>query len=158
MKTIQEEIPAPEGYEWLTIPKRSNINKFAKSSKFEVYQKLSYFLKCKYFMKYRDSTLISSLVMDARSWMLKNKMTMDNEGDYQTLCYSVLSAYLVDKEELIFRQIIKDEKQLDNADHINRTVSNNLGRKFNPSSWIKRRHDASTRWGDILLAPEGVTY
>ena len=123
-----------------------------------MYEKLSYFLKCKYFMKHRDASLINSLVMDARAWMLKNKMAMESYADYQTLAYATLSAYLVSQEELIFRQIIKKPDQLDNADHINRTVSNNLGRSFNPRSWLQRRHDTSTRWGDVLVAPEGVNY
>jgi len=118
------------------IPKRKDVNKFVKNKKhYMVYSRLLYHLRCKHFMKARDAGLINALVTDARVWMAKAEFVMETAAEYTILAYAVLGAFLVSREELEFRQIIKQKDNYDNMTHINNTAGGVLGNYlFGPKS------------------------
>jgi len=122
----------PEPYDdqdKMTIPNRKFINKLYKNKKsFTTYSRLYYHLKLKYHLKHRDHQLINQLVHEARTWMIKEKRTCDTQNDYTIMSSAVLSAFLVSDEELIFRQQIKERTQLDNMNHLNKTVTGDMGK------------------------------
>lgn len=91
-------------------------------------EKLTYHLKCKYFMKKRDSGAMHQMVSDARIYMLKNKHTMDNEADYDKMTRAVMAAFMVDANELEFRQRLKNETVYDGLVHVSATASGDLGK------------------------------
>lgn len=115
------------------IPTRKIVNDMVKDRKsVKMYSKLTYYLKCKVFMKHRDHSLLNIMVNDARIWMSKNGHDCDNAKDYLILSQSILAAFLVDQQELVFRKTIKDKVNWDNMSHVNKTVTGNLGRYFKP--------------------------
>lgn len=89
---------------------------------------LVYYLRTKFFLKFRDHALMQTMVHEARMWLLKNGHTCDNKVDYETLTSAVTVAFMITKEEIAFRQLIKNKKNFDNMVHLNKTVTGNLGR------------------------------
>jgi len=129
-------ISVPE-WEDFELPERKKINKVVKGKKtFKVYSRLLYHLRTKYFLKYRDHHFINLLVNEARIWMVKNEFKCDSATDYAIMSSAVLTAFLVSKEELEFRQVIKDPVNFDNMTHLNATVIGDLGK----SNHIPKEH------------------
>lgn len=119
--------------EIFTVPCRSAINKITKKKKrFLVYSKLLNFLRTKHFLKIRNTSLINQLVIDARVWLMKNGCTTESPDDYELLATAVTIAFTVQPEELKFRAVIKNDNNLDNMTHLNKTLIGDLGKKFRP--------------------------
>lgn len=111
------------------IPTRSVINRLIKKkSNYKTHSKLLNFLRCKFHLKYRDHHFMNTLVHEARVWMMTNKHTCDNPDDYSILSSAVLAAFLISGEELEFRQAIKNRTNWDNMNHLNKTITGNLGK------------------------------
>lgn len=118
-----------EDMEFFRIPSRKTVNKVIKNKKqYKVHSRLLNMLRIKSFMKYRDHHLISFLVTEARNWLVRNGHSCDNTNDYEIFSTAVMMAFLVSREELEFRQAIKDKVNYDNLVHLNKTVMGNLGK------------------------------
>lgn len=116
-------------YEEVGFVDRHGVNKIVRNRKtMKAHSKLLNYLRCKFFLKYRDATLINSLVWEARNWMLKNNYSCDTKEHYEMMSMSVTCAYLVSYEEMVFRQTIKNKVNWDDLLHLNATVSGNLGK------------------------------
>jgi hypothetical protein len=130
-------------WEDFTVPERKTVNKIIKGKKtFKVYSRLLYHLRTKYFLKYRDHHFMNTLVNEARIWMVKNEFKCDSALDYTIMTSAVLAAFLVSKEELEFRQAVKDTTNFDNMTHLNATVIGDLGKSDNipkEHSWLGDR-------------------
>lgn len=112
-----------------SIPKRKEINKKVKNlDHINSLTPLTYHLKCKYFMSLRTVELINNMVRDSRIWMSANKYNLNNQDDYYLMTQSVMAAFLIDEQELKFRQLLKNRSNFDNMAHLNNTLSGNLGR------------------------------
>lgn len=98
-----------------------------KTSRF-VYSQLLNFLRCKHFMHVRDTHFITTLVADARAWLLNKGYSMEDSIHYSVLTIAVQQAFIVSHEELEFRATLKNPKILDHIDHHNATMSGDLGR------------------------------
>lgn len=111
-----------------TVPRRL-IAKLAadKKSRF-VYSKLLNYLRCKHFMHTRDHHFITTLVADARAWLLKGGHDMEKPLTFAVLANAVTQAFMVNQEELDFRARIKNPVALDHIEHLNATMSGELGR------------------------------
>lgn len=116
---------------------RKLVNKLAKvnpEGMLRVNKRLLAFLRIKFAFKVRDAALIQSMAHEARIWMLNNGFSLDKHGDYVEMMSSITAAYLVTREELLFRACIKERHNYDNMLHHNRTMVGDLGRtsKLNP--------------------------
>jgi DUF2075 family protein len=132
------------------------VNRKVKETRWLTYtDKLTYHLKMKHFMKVRDVSLINSLVMDARTWMAKNKMKCESEVDYVFMTRCVMAAYMIDEEELKFRALMKDKTNYDNWSHLNKTLNGNLGRTFNPFG-LRAKRDVLNVFGGNAMMPASV--
>lgn len=126
--------------------KRSNINKVVKKTKsIKTYSKLTNFLKCKFFMRARDHTLINTMVSDARIWMIKSGHTCESAEDFNIMTQAVIVSYMVNEQEMRFRQYLKNEKNWDNMVHLNKTVAGDLGKV---SLW--KSYEENSRKGKFL--------
>jgi len=101
------------------------------------HSRLTYYLRTKYFMKTRDRSLINMMSNDARIWMIKEKMKCESEDDFLLMTQSVMTAFLVNSQELKFRQLLKNEDNYDQMEHLNATLAGDLG-KVNPFSKFGR--------------------
>lgn len=93
-----------------------------------VYSRLLNYLRCKHFMHIRDHHFITTLVADARSWLLKEHMDMEKPLTFAVLASAVTQAFMVNQEELDFRARMKNPIHLDHIEHLNNTMSGELGR------------------------------
>jgi hypothetical protein len=119
----------------VNIPNKSTVNKVVRGVKtMKTYSKLYYYLRTKYFMKFRDPVVLQQLIADARTWMLKNGMNTEDAVHYAVFTSAVMTAFIVDREELEFRQLIKDSDNWKNMAHLNKTIRGDLGLNL-----IKRR-------------------
>lgn len=128
---IQCEIDQDETKETsiFNIPERKTINSKVKGkNRIHMLPRLTYNLKTKYFMTFRTPELVNNMVRDARIWMLANKYNLENQEDYYLMTQSIMAAYMIDEQELKFRQLMKNERNYDNMTHINNTLKGNLGR------------------------------
>lgn len=108
---------------------RSKVNKMVKKAKvIKTFSRLSNFLKSKYFMRLRDHSLITTMVNDARVWMLKQGFTLETEDDYFVMTQSVIVSFLVQEQEMKFRKILKEPENWDNMAHLNNTAAGKLGK------------------------------
>jgi hypothetical protein len=98
-----------------------------KTSRF-VYSQLLNHLRCKHFMHVRDTHFITTLVADARAWLLSKGYTMEDSIHYSILSSAVQQAFIVSAEELELRATLKNPKIRDHIDHLNATMSGDLGR------------------------------
>jgi hypothetical protein len=113
-----------------SLPRRAIAKLRAKKTTRFVYSQLLNFLRCKHFMHVRDTHFITTLVSDARAWLLKNGYTMETSLDYTILTSAVQQAFIVSAEELEFRASIKNPRVVDHIKHHNATMEGNLGRVF----------------------------
>lgn len=111
-----------------TAPKRGVAKIAAQRKSRFVYSQLLNFLRCKHFMHIRDHHFITTLVADARAWLLANKYKMETHIEYSMLAMAVSQAFLVSQEELNFRALLKRPNTINHIQHLNATVSGNLGR------------------------------
>jgi len=114
----------------MTIPDRAECKKRVSSSKVIRSQKaLTQFLKCKYFMRARNLPLINSMVNDARVWMMKDNRKCDTDIDYTIMTSSIMAAYMIQREELEFRALLKRPDNYQNTVRLNNLVNDgNLGK------------------------------
>jgi len=120
-----------DGKHWneFTVPSRRMVNTAIRGRKtFRLFTRLYYHLRIKYHLKFRDSNFMNQLVSEARIWMVKNDFKCDNATDFAVMSSSVLAAFLVSREELEFREAVKDKVNWDNMVHLNKTVAGNLGK------------------------------
>jgi hypothetical protein len=126
------------------------ITKVVKRQKMiKCYSRLTNFLKIKFFMKARDRTLINTMVNDARIWMLREKMPCDTEADFLVLTQSVMAAFMINEQEMKFRQYLKQGQNYDNMVHLNKTLAGDLG-KTSVMDSIKRTYAEHSSMGGIL--------
>jgi hypothetical protein len=126
--------------------KRSHINKVVKKTKsLKTYSKLTNFLKCKFFMRARDHTLINTMVSDARIWMIKSGHTCESAEDFNIMTQAVIVSYMVNEQEMRFREFLKNEKNWDNMVHLNKTVAGDLGKV---SLW--KTYEENSRFSKFL--------
>jgi hypothetical protein len=111
-----------------TIHKRSMFRKVRDQKFLKFHTRLTYYLRHKYFMKTRDRGLINMMANDARIWMLKEKFKCESNDDFLLMTQSICAAFVVNDQELIFRQILKNKTTHDNMKHLNDTLAGNLGR------------------------------
>lgn len=105
-----------------------SLQKFAHKGKWsKSYPKLSYHLRIKYHMSVRNYTTYTYMKQDARTWMLKNGFTCDNQFDYQFMVACVNAAFVIQDEEIITREVIKDKINLPAMHKINEFVAGDLG-------------------------------
>lgn len=112
------------------IPQRHYAKVLSKPKTRLVYSQLLNFLRIKHFMHYRDHHFITTLVADARAWLLAKKLPVETPIEYSMLAMAVTQAFLVSQEELEFRARIKNQGALDHIRHLNATMQGNLGRTF----------------------------
>lgn len=110
--------------------KRDVARTYAKKTRRTVHAKLLNFLRCKHFMHVRNISFITTLVADARAWMLSNKHLMDNDMDYTILSMAVMEAFYISSEESKFRAILKRRDVMDSLLHHNMLLEGNLGYRF----------------------------
>jgi len=135
-----------------TIPKRKNINKIIKNrNTFNSYNRLLNFLRCKYFMRKRDMITLNNLVNDARVWLLKENHTCEEDEHYLMLSSAVMVAFLIDENELKFRQLLKNRRNYENMVHHNNTIDGNLGRYRRRIPLIEKSPSGGTRLPGKLL-------
>lgn len=95
-----------------------------------IHSQLLNFLRCKHFMHYRDHHFITTLVADARAWLLSSGLKLDTHLEYSMLSLAVTQAFLVSQEELNMRALMKDPRHLNHIEHLNATMTGDLGRVF----------------------------
>jgi len=134
-----------EDIEFDLAPKRLIAKVAASKKSRRVYSRLYNFLRCKHFMHFRDHTFITTLVADARSWLLSNDYKLDNPMDYGILSCAVMHSFLVSQEELNFRARIKDPIAINHIEHLNATMQGNLGRVSLFRDGLKRSLARSAR-------------
>lgn len=111
------------------IPDKKKVNSIVKNRKsIHCYERLFNFLRTKFFMRIRDNTLIGVMVHEARTWMLKDHRKLDTEEDFNILSYSVMAAFMINKNELEFRALLKDKNNWVNTIHLNKTLNGDLGK------------------------------
>lgn len=110
------------------IPRRLTAKLAAGKKTRFVYSRLLNYLRCKHFMHIRDHHFITTLVADARAWLLKDGMSMEKPLTFAILANAVTQAFMVNQEELDFRARIKNPIHLDHIEHLNNTMSGELGR------------------------------
>lgn len=98
-------------------------------SKINIDTELLYTLKTKYFMASRSPVIIGQMVMDARSFISKNELKYDREV-YTCITNTIMQAYILDEQELVFRSMMKNNTVLDGVAHLNDTMAGNLGKSF----------------------------
>lgn len=109
-------------------PKFKIISRFAHKAKWvKYYERLTRFLNIKYHMSIRNYTTYRYMLQDARTWMMKNGFTCDTEYDYHLITNSVNAAFIIQAEELETREIIKDTRNLDAMEKINKFAGGELG-------------------------------
>lgn len=111
-----------------TMPRRLVAKMAATKKTRHVYSRLLNYLRCKHFMHIRDHHFITTLVADARSWLLKEHMDMEKPLTFAVLASAVTQAFMVNQEELDFRARMKNPIHLDHIEHLNNTMSGELGR------------------------------
>lgn len=111
-----------------TMPRRLVAKMAATKKTRHVYSRLLNYLRCKHFMHVRDHHFITTLVADARSWLLKEHMDMEKPLTFAVLASAVTQAFMVNQEELDFRARMKNPIHLDHIEHLNNTMSGELGR------------------------------
>lgn len=111
-----------------TVPRRLLAKMAANKKSRHVYSRLLNYLRCKHFMHIRDHHFITTLVADARSWLLKEHMDMEKPLTFAVLSSAVTQAFMVNQEELDFRARMKNPIHLDHIEHLNNTMSGELGR------------------------------
>jgi len=116
-------------------PRRLMAKTLAKKKNRLVYSQLLNFLRCKHFMHVRDKHFITTLVADARAWMLKKEFKMETDIDFCVLSMAVTQAFLVNQQELDMRAALKQPVALNHIDHLNATMSGDLGRV----SWFRHQ-------------------
>lgn len=127
------------------VPCRSIAKVAAKRKARLVYSQLLNFLRCKHFMHYRDHHFITTLVADARAWMLANKYTMDTPLHFSILSMAVTQAFVVNQAELDFRARLKNKAAQDHMSHHNKAMTGDLGNVFlfknidtEAKNWLKK--------------------
>lgn len=117
------------GWEFFKIEDRLIVNKLARNiGQFKGYNSLVYHLKIKFFMKMREPSLINTMITEARNYLVKHDIPTNTRESYDMLTHSVIAAFIVDKQELIFREILKEPLNIDSFKHLNETLSGNLGK------------------------------
>lgn len=92
----------------------------------EAYPKLVYHLKMKYFMSNRNINLVNNMVRDARIYMLNNKFECDNEEDHYIMTQSVMAAFVVDEQELKFKEILKNKNNFNNSFNLSEVLDGKI--------------------------------
>lgn len=92
-------------------------------------QELLYFLRIKYFMSPRDPSIIQQMVSDARSFINKHNL-LYNRNTFVDVTNTIIQAFIVNEQELIFRKVIKDNRVLDGVSHLNDTMAGDLGKSL----------------------------
>lgn len=104
------------------------LQKFAHKQKWiKSYSKLSYHLRIKYHMSVRNYTTYTYMKQDARTWMLKNGFTCDTQFDYTFMVSCVNAAFVIQDEEIITREMVKNNINLPAMEKINNFVAGDLG-------------------------------
>lgn len=130
-ESVEIECKIPEFEKQIeSLPRRLIAKLKARPNTRFVYSQLLNFLRCKHFMHVRDSHFITTLVADARAWLLKNNYTMENAIEYSILASAVQQAFAISAEELAFRAFVKKPQVIDHIEHLNATMSGDLGRVF----------------------------
>lgn len=133
---------------------RKSINKVVKKAKLiKTYSKLTNFLRTKFFMRSRDHSLINTMVNDARIWMIKSGFNCESDEDFFVMTQSVIVAFMVNEQEMKFRQHLKNEKNYDNMVHLNKTVAGDLGKV---SLLRKRPEGALSAFLPSLMIPKAT--
>lgn len=123
------QIDIPEEPQQLEVPARRIFAKIGATKKNRfVYSRLLNFLRCKHFLHTRDAMFMTTLAADARAWLLANGYKCDEHIHYSILSTAVTQAFLVSQEELNFRSIIKRPQVVNHMEHLNATLSGDLGR------------------------------
>lgn len=125
---IQTDDDTPEAKQIESVPRRLVAKMAANKKSRFVYSRLLNYLRCKHFMHIRDHHFITTLVSDARAWLLKNNTNMEQPLTFAILASAVTQAFMVNQEELDFRARIKNPIHLDHIEHLNATMSGDLGR------------------------------
>lgn len=125
---IQTDDDIKESKQIEQVPRRL-VAKMAASKKSRfVYSRLLNYLRCKHFMHVRDHHFVTTLVSDARAWLLKNNTNMEQPLTFAILASAVTQAFMVNQEELDFRARMKNPIHLDHIEHLNATMTGDLGR------------------------------
>lgn len=145
-RQIQANDPVPDiSKEMETVPSRAVAKVAAKRKCRFIYSQLLNFLRCKHFMHYRDHHFITTLVADARAWMLANKHTMDTPLHFSIISMAVTQAFMVNQAELDFRARLKPKTIQDHLSHHNKAMTGDLGNVFllknidvEAKNWLKK--------------------
>lgn len=130
-ESVEIECKIPEFEKQIeSLPRRLIAKLKARPNTRFVYSQLLNFLRCKHFMHVRDSHFITTLVADARAWLLKNNYTMETAIEYSILASAVQQAFAISAEELAFRAFVKKPQVIDHIEHLNATMAGDLGRVF----------------------------
>lgn len=152
-KQVQVDDPVPDvSKEIETVPCRAVAKVAAKRQSRLIYSQLLNFLRCKHFMHYRDHHFITTLVADARAWMLANKYTMDTPLHFSIISMAVTQAFMVNQAELDFRARLKPKIIQDHLAHHNKAMTGDLGNVFllkdidvEARNWLKKPFLRSVR-------------
>lgn len=128
VKTMDEVYDSFDVLDALTeIPDKEKTRKLvSKQSVVRSHRKLTNFLKSKHFMKARTIPLINTMVTDARVWLLQNGRKCDTDEDYLIMTSSVMAAYMVQEEELAFREFLRNAKNHRNTRDLNSLISDGV--------------------------------
>lgn len=104
------------------------LQKYAHKQKWiKSYSKLAYHLRIKYHMSVRNYTTYTYMKQDARTWMLKNGFTCDTQFDYTFMVSCVNAAFVIQDEEIITREMVKNNINLPAMEKINDFCAGDLG-------------------------------
>jgi hypothetical protein len=92
------------------------------------YTKLIYYLKIKHAFRVRRLEMLTTMVQDARQYLIQRGSTLDNESDYQELMQSVTNAFFIDKPELEFRRALRNTNLRRSLEAYNATLAGDLGK------------------------------
>lgn len=121
------DVPRRKNHRFVDVSQKKGVKDQSRWVNFN--SELLYTLKTKYFMSSRSPAIINQMVADARSFVSKNDLSYDREV-YRTITNTIMQAYILDEQELLFRSMIKNNDVLDGTAHLNDTMAGNMGKSF----------------------------
>lgn len=141
----------------MTIPDKAKTRKLvSKSVVVRSHRRLTNFLKIKHFMKSRTVPLINTLITDARVWLMKDGRKCDTDEDYLVMTSSVMAAYMVQEEELAFRELLRNVENHRNTRDLNSLIDDGILGHVGVLDQLKYTESTINRLKPILKMPVSI--
>lgn len=141
----------------MTIPSKMKIRKLVnKSLVVRSHRRLTNFLKIKHCMKSRTVPLINTMITDARVWLMKDGRKCETDEDYIVMTSSVMAAYMVQEEELAFRELLRNVENHRNARDLNSLIDDGILGHVGPLDQFKYTESSINKLKPVLKMPVSI--